>query len=493
MNSPSLLYIDPDLRGEEVGAQVMTDIRLTSLLSESAVSVLRRPCGKDDILARREVFKYAETERGKNTLAELRRALVSLSHSSEFLSSARSDNERYAMFVGYARESAAFMSAAAQIESECLLLSRFSGHYMRIMNGQRFAELNDKLAAAEEALAQMGAFHVRVAASGSFLQRPDAYPPEAALLTERISVASRDIGIDIADDKPHSPKRLSTGFIDAIAKLWPDGFAALRSLYVSFRGLLTDEILEYLHELDYYIEVTALCDKMRAAGWPVAYPDVADTPQMNCVDARDISLLARGITDVVPNDIALEGSDAFCFLVGANGGGKTTYLRSLGSIALLFTGGAPVPARSAKIYPYKRVFTHFPQDERFEGTGRLLDETNRMEEIFAGASPDALVLLNETYSGTDERRADTLTREAAERLITAGVTGVFVTHFHGVEDTGVTILSAQIDEADNNRRLYKIVKRGAVRSSFAADILKKYGLTREALSKRLDTGKGGAV
>lgn len=41
--------------------------------------------------------------------------------------------------------------------------------------------------------------------------------------------------------------------------------------------------------------------------------------------------------------------------------------------------GCPVPARHAKFGRLSSVFTHFPRDERFDGSGRFVEENGRVQ------------------------------------------------------------------------------------------------------------------
>ena len=75
---------------------------------------------------------------------------------------------------------------------------------------------------------------------------------------------------------------------------------------------------------------------------------------------------------------------------------------------------------------------------------------------------------------------DALTRE----LCKSGSFGIYITHQHGIDESGVPFLSVVVDESDANRRTYKIEKRRSEGFSYAKDILKRYGLTAEALRKR---------
>ena len=139
------------------------------------------------------------------------------------------------------------------------------------------------------------------------------------------------------------------------------------------------------------------------------------------------------------------------------------------------------------------MFTHFPSDERFTGNGRLLDEKQRMDVITSDAKKlgCTFAFLNESFSGTDDKKGLGMTLETVKVLEESGCFVLFVTHFHEVADSGYPVLTTIIDESDENRRTYRIARVGDKRSSFARDILKKYRLDRDSLEKRTpcDGGK----
>lgn len=94
--------------------------------------------------------------------------------------------------------------------------------------------------------------------------------------------------------------------------------------------------------------------------------------------------------------------------------------------------------------------------------------------------------MNETYSGTDAERGLDLTLRAARILRDKGAMGLYVTHFHEVADYDFPMLNTVMDPTDPSRRTYRIMKSSALRSSFARDILRKYGLDPESLMRRME-------
>lgn len=93
-------------------------------------------------------------------------------------------------------------------------------------------------------------------------------------------------------------------------------------------------------------------------------------------------------------------------------------------------------------------------------------------------------MLNETFSGADESQGFMLLQDTAERIRNSGHFGLYVTHFHEVKLLDYPLLSAVVDRDNDNKRTYRIIKFKGTVSSYAADILRKYGLDDESLSKR---------
>ncbi|MBR4881441.1 MAG: hypothetical protein IKU19_05870, partial [Clostridia bacterium] len=198
----------------------------------------------------------------------------------------------------------------------------------------------------------------------------------------------------------------------------------------------------------------------------------------------DITLMAKKCYDIIPNDISFTADESVYFLAGANGGGKTTYLRTVGVCVIMSLWGCPVPARHARVCPLDSVQTHFPRDERFDLEGRFLDEQNRVERILSDMGDRSLILLNETYATTNEEKASAMTCELAEKLKNEGQFCVYVTHQKKAQETDIPMLTCVVDEAEGGRRTYKIRPQKTSVASHAEDILKKYSLSRADLEER---------
>ena len=90
-------------------------------------------------------------------------------------------------------------------------------------------------------------------------------------------------------------------------------------------------------------------------------------------------------------------------VTGANGGGKSTFLRSVGLAQLMMQCGMFVAAESLQADVSDGVFTHFRREEDAGmEKGKLGEELSRMSEIVNDISPGCLLLCNESVASTNE-------------------------------------------------------------------------------------------
>ena len=185
-------------------------------------------------------------------------------------------------------------------------------------------------------------------------------------------------------------------------------------------------------ELAFFVAAENLRQALQALGEPVSFP----TPRP--MEAH--TFRARGLYDaglaltmrakVVGNEIDA-ASKALIIITGANRGGKTTFLRSVGIAQLMMQAGLFAPAESMEANVVPGVFTHFKREEdKAMESGKFEEELRRMSQTVDWLSPHALLLCNESFSATNEREGSEIARQVVEALLAAGVKVFFVTHFY---------------------------------------------------------------
>ncbi len=146
----------------------------------------------------------------------------------------------------------------------------------------------------------------------------------------------------------------------------------------------------------------------------------------------------------VPNDAALDAEGpVISILTGPNMGGKSTYLRQVGLIALLAQAGSFVPADEAEIGIVDRIFCRVgASDSVAEGQSTFLVEMIETANILHHAGRRSLVLLDEIGRGTATFDGMAIAWAVVEAL--HGRPGgaprtLFATHYHELTELAVAL------------------------------------------------------
>lgn len=382
------------------------------------------------------------------------------------------------LFVRFSAKLCDFCRNAAILERRGAFATRMSEFFAEITSQKSFSDFAAKAAELEENCSIISCFTVTVQDSLYGSEKK-----EGKSVCTRLQTAAEALGIEL-ETAGSIEYRASDEFTRALL----EDHTELCDLASQFRKKYKDSadraLLTYADELSFCLALHSLAERIKDAGIPLCKPQISEKSEIRLYNGYDITLLEKGETNIIPNDAEFCGEEKFFFLGGANGGGKTTFLRTVGVNLLLAVSGAPVAADSAVLGLCDGIFTHFPRDEHFEGEGRFDNEKRRVNEIISELGDHPLVLLNETYSTTNEEKSIVNTSVLADTLRKLDVYGIYVTHAHEAKAEGVPRLIAAVDESDGNRRTYKVVRAAEAKSSFAIDILKKYSLTAKQLDAR---------
>jgi DNA mismatch repair ATPase MutS len=139
--------------------------------------------------------------------------------------------------------------------------------------------------------------------------------------------------------------------------------------------------------------------------------------------------LSLNIEDrVIGNDVTGD-QKALVIITGANRGGKSTFLRSIGLAQLMMQCGMFVPAESFRANVCRGVFTHFKREEDSSmESGKLDEELRRMSGIVDQIQPYSMALFNESFASTNEREGSEIARQIVRALMEREVKVLYVTH-----------------------------------------------------------------
>jgi hypothetical protein len=235
-------------------------------------------------------------------------------------------------------------------------------------------------------------------------------------------------------------------------------------------------------ELGFYVGCLNLADRLAAKGVPTAVPEPAhpSAVEFSCTDLRDACLELQSQDPVIGNDVQADGKP-LVIITGANSGGKSTFLRSVGLAQLMMQCGLFVTAGSYRANVTHGIFTHFIREEDAGMTsGRLDDELRRMSAIADHIGPHCLMLFNESFAGTNEREGSEIGYQVVRALLDAKVKVFFVTHrfdfaerFYRQREHSALFLRAE-REPDGSRS-FKLAVKEPLPTSFGEDLYYRLG------------------
>ena len=163
-------------------------------------------------------------------------------------------------------------------------------------------------------------------------------------------------------------------------------------------------------------------------------------------------------------------------ITGANRGGKSTFLRSVGLALLMMQSGAFVAAKSFSSDVCTGLFTHFKREEDVTmRSGKLDEELKRMSEIVDHLSPDCAVLFNESFAATNEREGSEISRQIVTALLERRVKVLFVTHQYDFAESFYqkkmpNALFLRAERKQGGERTFKVVPGEPLETSYGEDL-----------------------
>ncbi|MHB1009428.1 MAG: MutS-related protein [Propionibacteriaceae bacterium] len=275
-----------------------------------------------------------------------------------------------------------------------------------------------------------------------------------------------------------------------VARLYPETFEALTAFAAKYAQLVDPQLAHFERQAQFYLAYLDVMDVLRAEGVAFCYPAIDPAGGVDVEAGRDIAL-ALSMRDKgeapIANDCRLAADDRVVIVTGPNQGGKTTFARAIGQIHILTALGLPVPARRATVPLVDRVSTLFETGESVqEGRGHLYDDLFRAREAMDSASGRSLVIMNEVLSSTALEDAVFLGTKLIQRLPRPGPRCIYVTFLDELSHLpGTVSLVASVDPRDPTRRTFQVLPQPANGLAFAQALADRYGLSRNALQRRL--------
>jgi len=186
----------------------------------------------------------------------------------------------------------------------------------------------------------------------------------------------------------------------------------------------------------------------------------------------------------VPIDLYLGNGQSTAIITGANTGGKTVALKTLGLLTLLAQCGIPIPAaEGSEVAVFRKIFADIGDEQSLEDNlstfSAWILATSR---IIKEADKSSLVLLDEAGGGTDPTEGAALTMALIDRLRLQGAKTVVTTHLHLLKAYGAInpdVVNVSVEfKPETLRPTYRLIY-GRPGESYALLMAEKWGFPHE--------------
>lgn len=236
-------------------------------------------------------------------------------------------------------------------------------------------------------------------------------------------------------------------------------------------------------------------------------PEVAPEHAVHLLAARHPLLVLAAADDaatrVMPQDLILAEDQRALIVTGANAGGKTVCLKTLGLLAVMALSALPVPAGEGSRLPFfAKAFVFLGDEQSLEDhLSTFTAQIRHLSRVWPEIDAATLVLLDEFGAGTDPSQGAALAQAVVDGLLDRGAYLAAATHFpalkaYGLSRPGVRAACMLFDPA-TKKPVYRLAY-DQVGASIALDVAREHGLPEDILERAsryllLDGGDAGQV
>ncbi|MGB9629376.1 MAG: endonuclease MutS2, partial [Thermodesulfobacteriota bacterium] len=191
--------------------------------------------------------------------------------------------------------------------------------------------------------------------------------------------------------------------------------------------------VELLGELDLLSAMARLSLRLKGIR-----PFLNEEGRVDMKEARNPLLTLQDQNRVVPIDLRMGNGKKVLILSGANAGGKTVALKTLGLLTLMAQSGLPIPvAEGSHVSVFQEVFAVIGDEQNLEkNLSTFSSHLLHVDRILKKANSRSLVLLDELGVGTHASEGCALAMGFLDQFRQQGASVVVTTHFDPLKAYG---------------------------------------------------------
>ena len=256
---------------------------------------------------------------------------------------------------------------------------------------------------------------------------------------------------------------------------------------------LLDALMSPLPQLQLSAEGIARLDVLcsfaeRATALDLCRPGFREEPGLSVLGGRHPVVEQVSQAPFVANDLVMDERRNILIITGPNMGGKSTFMRQSALIVLMAYAGCYVPASSAELGPFDRIFSRIgASDDLAGGRSTFMVEMQETANILHNASPRSLVLMDEIGRGTSTFDGLSLAWASAVELATRiRAFTLFATHYFELTtlpEEYPGIVNVHLDAVEHGEGIVFLhaVRDGPANQSYGLQVAALAGVPRKVI------------
>jgi DNA mismatch repair protein MutS2 len=248
---------------------------------------------------------------------------------------------------------------------------------------------------------------------------------------------------------------------------------------------------EILGELDLLYAMTKLSILLKGVE-----PLLNENGQIDMKDARNPILTLQKGDQVVPVHLRIGDRAKTLILSGANAGGKTVALKTLGLLTLMVQCGLPIPVKEgSQAAAFKNILAMVGDEQNIEeNLSTFSSHLLHLNQILEKAGPRSLILLDELGVGTHASEGCALAMAFLDQFRQRGSSIVVTTHFdrlkaYGYLHSDVENVAVAFDEKTLEPKYTLLYGVSGLSNAFL--VAEKLGISEEVLELARQHQDGG--
>ncbi len=274
------------------------------------------------------------------------------------------------------------------------------------------------------------------------------------------------------------------------------------NLFNEIRDILKNNVAKLkntakiIAEVDVYVSLSRVSEE-----YHLVRPTLTKERSLDIVEGRHPVVEVVSGNGYVMNDCKMDSNINTLLITGPNMSGKSTYMRQLAIIVIMAQMGSFVPATSATLPIFDKIFTRIgASDDLVSGESTFMVEMLEANNAIKNATSESLILFDELGRGTSTYDGMSLARAILEYVTTKiKCKTLFSTHYHELTDldqkiSAIKNVHVEASEHDGNVVFLHKLSDGAADKSYGIHVAKLAGLpsdllkSAEEILKKYETG-----